>query len=141
MIIKSGFACLTTSMIFSLDSRSNSTSPSEIPPQIDSAPIIFALANPEPEIYPSEAKKAGASVVGTGRSDFSNQINNALVFPGIFMGLLQSRVKKVTMGMKIAAATSLAYTVKKPNKNNILPKITSKNAVQAIAKAIIAKKD
>ncbi len=103
-------------------------------------PIIFAMANPEPEIFPEDAYSAGASVVGTGRSDFPNQINNALVFPGIFRGLLDSRVKKVTNKMKLSAAISLAYLIKKPNKNNILPKVTDKKAVQAIAGAISSKK-
>ena len=103
-------------------------------------PIIFAMANPEPEIFPEDAYAAGASVVGTGRSDFPNQINNALVFPGIFRGLLDSRVKKVTNKMKISAAISLAYLIKAPKKNNILPKVTDKKAVQAIAGAISSKK-
>ncbi len=103
-------------------------------------PIIFAMANPEPEIFPSEAYEAGAAIVGTGRSDFSNQINNALVFPGIFRGLLDSRVKKVTVKMKLSAAVSLAYLIKKPNKNKILPKVTDKKAVEAIARAISGKK-
>lgn len=99
-------------------------------------PIIFAMANPVPEVMPDIAKKAGAAIVGTGRSDFANQINNALVFPGIFRGLLDSGVKKVTLAMKISAAIALAYTVKKPTSNNILPKVTDKKAVTAIAKAI-----
>ncbi len=99
-------------------------------------PIIFAMANPEPEIYPKDAIEAGAVIVGTGRSDFPNQINNALVFPGIFRGLLDSRVRKVTTKMKLSAAVSLAYTVKKPTKTNILPKVTDKKAVRAIAGAI-----
>lgn len=99
-------------------------------------PIIFAMANPEPEIMPAEAYRAGASIVGTGRSDFPNQINNALVFPGIFRGLLDAKVKKITTQMKLSAAVSLAYTVKKPNKYNILPKITDKKAVEAIAGSI-----
>jgi len=99
-------------------------------------PIVFAMANPVPEVMPDIAKKAGAAIVGTGRSDFANQINNALVFPGIFRGLLDSGVKKVTLAMKISAAIALAYTVKKPTSENILPKVTDKRAVTAIAKAI-----
>lgn len=99
-------------------------------------PIVFAMANPVPEVMPDIAKKAGAAIVGTGRSDFANQINNALVFPGIFRGLLDSGVKKVTLAMKISAAIALAYTVKKPTSDNILPKVTDKKAVTAIAKAI-----
>jgi len=101
-------------------------------------PIIFPMANPEPEIFPDEAIRAGAAIVGTGRSDFPNQINNALVFPGIFRGLLDNRVKKVTTKMKLSAAVALAYTVKKPTKNKIVPNITEKSVVKAIASAIKA---
>jgi len=99
-------------------------------------PFIFAMANPNPEIHPDLAKEGGAYIVGTGRSDFPNQINNALVFPGLFRGLLDSKLKKVTQKMKISAAIALAYTVKRPTKNNILPNVTDKKAVFAIAKAI-----
>jgi malate dehydrogenase (oxaloacetate-decarboxylating) len=99
-------------------------------------PIVFAMANPIPEIMPDIAKKAGAFIVGTGRSDFNNQINNALVFPGIFRGLLDAGIKKVTEVMKTSAAIALAYTVKKPTVDNILPSVTDKKAVLAIAKAM-----
>jgi len=99
-------------------------------------PIIFAMANPVPEVMPDIALKAGASVVGTGRSDFPNQINNALVFPGIFRGLIDNNVKTVTQKMKLKASLALAYVVKKPTKNKILPNVTSKEAVKAIAQAV-----
>ncbi len=99
-------------------------------------PIIFAMANPVPEVMPGIALKAGASVVGTGRSDFPNQINNALVFPGIFKGFIDNNVKTVTQKMKLKAAIALAYVIKKPNKNKILPSVTSQDAVKAIAQAI-----
>ncbi len=102
-------------------------------------PIIFAMANPTPEILPTIAIKAGASIVGTGRSDFPNQINNALVFPGLFKGLLDSDTREVTTKMKTSAAIALAYSIKKPNKNKILPSITDKNAVKAISTAIAKK--
>jgi len=98
-------------------------------------PIIFAMANPIPEIMPNLAIKAGAAIVGTGRSDFSNQINNALVFPGIFRGLLDNKVKQVTTKIKIKAAMALAGVIK-PNKNQLLPLVTDKRAVKAIAKAV-----
>ena len=98
-------------------------------------PIIFAMANPVPEIMPDLAMKAGASIVGTGRSDFPNQINNALVFPGIFRGLLDNRVKQVTTEIKIKAAMALAGVIK-PNKNQILPAVNDKRAVKAISKAV-----
>lgn len=98
-------------------------------------PIVFAMANPIPEIMPDVALKAGAAIVGTGRSDFSNQINNALVFPGIFRGLLDGRIRKVTYEMKVAAAMAIAYSVK-PLKNKLLPLVTDKKVVKAISKAI-----
>ncbi len=104
--------------------------------KMNSDPIIFAMANPIPEIMPNIAKRAGASIVGTGRSDFPNQINNALVFPGIFKGLLASRKKEVSLKMMLSASLALAYVIK-PAKNKILPKITDKNVVNAIAKTII----
>ena len=98
-------------------------------------PMIFAMANPNPEILPADAIAAGASIVGTGRSDFPNQVNNALVFPGIFRGLLDGRIRRVTTEMKLKAAHALAYSVK-PQKNKILPLVTDKKVVKAIAKAI-----
>lgn len=98
-------------------------------------PIIFALANPIPEIMPDLAIKAGAGLVGTGRSDFPNQINNALVFPGIFRGLLDNHIKQVITKIKINAAIALA-SVAKPSKNQILPLVTDRRVVKAIAKAV-----
>ncbi len=98
-------------------------------------PIILAMANPIPEIMPNIAKKAGAAIVGTGRSDFSNQINNALVFPGIFKGLLKNKVKQVTKKMKIKAAIAIANSIN-PSKDNILPKLTDKFIVDNIANVI-----
>ncbi len=98
-------------------------------------PIIFALANPTPEIMPDVALKAGAFIVGTGRSDFPNQINNALVFPGLFKGLLESKTKKITEELKTAVAVAIAYSVK-PNKNKILPLMTDKNNVKIISNTV-----
>jgi malate dehydrogenase (oxaloacetate-decarboxylating) len=98
-------------------------------------PIIFAMANPIPEIMPGAAYAAGAVIVGTGRSDFANQINNALVFPGIFRGLLDGKIKQVTTKIKVAVAMALAYSVK-PEKNKILPLVTDKKVVKAIAAAV-----
>lgn len=98
-------------------------------------PIILAMANPVPEIMPDLALAAGASIVGTGRSDFPNQVNNALVFPGLFRGLLEARIKRVTLKMKLAIATALAALVK-PTAANILPAITDRRVVKAIAKAV-----
>lgn len=105
---------------------------------MNSLPIIFAMANPIPEIMPSTALEAGASIVGTGRSDFPNQINNALVFPGIFRGLLDSKIKRVTNRMKVAAAIAIAKSIT-PKKNKLLPKLTDKRVVKKIASAIAKK--
>ena len=99
-------------------------------------PIVFALANPTPEILPSEALRGGAAVIGTGRSDFPNQINNALVFPGIFRGALTNKVKKITDAMKVKAALNLAALVKYPRADFIIPNVFDKHVVPAIAKAI-----
>jgi malate dehydrogenase (oxaloacetate-decarboxylating) len=78
---------------------------------MNEAPVLFAMANPEPEILPALAKAAGAAVVGTGRSDFPNQINNVLAFPGVFKGALAARARAITENMKIAAARALAETI------------------------------
>lgn len=102
---------------------------------MNQSPIIFAMANPTPEIMPADALLAGAAIVGTGRSDFPNQVNNALVFPGIFRGLLDGRVNNVTIEMKIAVALAIAYSVK-PKKDKLLPSVLDKKVVKAIAKAI-----
>lgn len=107
----------------------------DIKPMNDRA-IVFALANPIPEILPSEAKKGGAEIIATGRSDFPNQLNNALVFPGIFRGALDNKVKKITDEMKIKAAFSLAKLIKKPEAEYIIPNLFDKRVVKAIAKSI-----
>jgi malate dehydrogenase (oxaloacetate-decarboxylating) len=98
--------------------------------------IIFALANPTPEIMPDEAKKGGARVVATGRSDFPNQVNNVLAFPGIFRGLLDNRIKRVTMEMKLRAARALADYVQNPTSEMVLPNVLDKEVNRMIAKAI-----
>jgi len=97
-------------------------------------PIVFAMANPNPEIMPDEAKKV-AAVVGTGRSDFPNQINNSLAFPGVFRGALDSKATKINNEMKIAAAHALAGCVE-PTKDNILPYTLDKNVVPKVAEAV-----
>ena len=99
-------------------------------------PIVFAMANPVPEIWPDAAKNAGAAVVGTGRSDFPNQINNVLAFPGIFRGALDARATRITDEMKIAAAHAIADYIKKPQRDRILPNILDKDVTQAVAKAV-----
>ena len=98
--------------------------------------IVFAMANPDPEILPDEAKKAGAVVVATGRSDFPNQINNALVFPGIFRGALDKGVKKITEETKLRAARALAALVSKPTAAKIIPDLLDSRVVKAVARAV-----
>lgn len=99
--------------------------------------IVFAMANPDPEILPDEAKKAGAVVVATGRSDFPNQINNALVFPGIFRGALDKGVKKITEETKLRAARALAALVPKPTAAKIIPDLLDPRVVKAVARSVL----
>lgn len=99
-------------------------------------PIIFALANPEPEIMPEEAKKAGAFIVATGRSDYPNQVNNALAFPGIFRGALDNKIKQFEDRMFIKAAEALASSVKNLSAEKIIPSPFDKGVVQKIARVI-----
>ncbi len=98
--------------------------------------IVFALANPVPEIMPDVAKKAGAAVVATGRSDFANQINNSLGFPGIFRGALDNHVRNITDAMLIRAAKNLAAVVTRPTAERIVPSTFDKKVVAAVARAI-----
>lgn len=83
--------------------------------------IIFAMANPTPEIMPDEAKAGGAAIVGTGRSDLPNQINNVLGFPGIFRGALDARAPRITPNMKLAAARAIAEHIRTPTVNSVIP--------------------
>ncbi len=99
-------------------------------------PIIFALANPTPEIEVDDAKAAGAAVIATGRSDYPNQINNVLVYPGLFRGLLNRRASKLTSAMKIAAAKALASMIPSPTAEQIVPNIINVNPADVIATAI-----
>lgn len=99
-------------------------------------PVIFALANPVPEIMPELAKEAGAKVVATGRSDFANQVNNALVFPGIFRGALDNKVKKITDQHKLDVANVLASLVDNPSYDQVIPSVFDDRVVKAIAAVI-----
>ena len=99
-------------------------------------PIIFALASPMPEILPKDALLAGAAVVGTARSDFPNQINYALAFPGIFRGALDVCATRISDEMKFAAAHALASYVKRPRKDCILPRVLNRGVVKAVAGAV-----
>jgi malate dehydrogenase (oxaloacetate-decarboxylating) len=98
--------------------------------------IIFAMANPTPEIMPDEAKAAGAAIVATGRSDFPNQVNNALAFPGIFRGALDNKAQQITDKHKIAAAEVIAGLVENPSVDEIIPPVGDGRLVPAIAKVI-----
>lgn len=112
---------------------------------MNSDAIVFAMANPTPEIMPDEAKKGGARIIATGRSDFPNQINNVLVFPGIFRGALDARAEDITEAMKIAAAKAIAAIVTDDElcEEYIIPDAFNKKVVQAVAKAVMeaAEKD
>lgn len=112
--------CVTPEMVKSMNAR----------------PFIFAMANPQPEILPDVAKAAGAFVVGTGRSDFDNQINNVLIFPGIFRGAIDARKPIITPHMKLAAATALANAVDGCTPDYIIPSVLDKNVSYQVAKAV-----
>jgi malate dehydrogenase (oxaloacetate-decarboxylating) len=118
-------------------SKGNLLTATDISSMADDA-IIFGMANPVPEIMPEEAFKGGAAVVGTGRSDFPNQVNNVLVFPGIFRGALDARAPAITSGMKIAAALALAGIVDKPSAEMILPHPLDRTVAPEIAKQVRA---
>lgn len=98
--------------------------------------IVFALANPIPEIKPDDARAAGARIVATGRSDYPNQINNSLAFPGIFRGALDRGVNAITDDMKLLAAKKIAGLVKKPTAEEIIPSVTLPGLVKAVASAV-----
>ncbi|MCR5737635.1 MAG: NADP-dependent malic enzyme [Eubacterium sp.] len=100
--------------------------------------ILFAMANPTPEIMPDLAKKAGARVVGTGRSDFPNQVNNVVAFPGIFKGALEGRAKQITEDMKLAAALAIANAVPESelSEDNIMPEAFDPNVAEAVSQAV-----
>ncbi len=98
--------------------------------------IVFGMANPTPEILPDEAKEGGAEIVGTGRSDFPNQVNNVLAFPGLFRGALEARAKRFTNGMKFAAIDAIAGCVVEPTPNAILPSPFDRSVAVAVANAV-----
>ena len=100
--------------------------------------IMFAMANPVPEIMPDLAKEAGVRVIGTGRSDFPNQVNNVLVFPGIFKGALEGGAKQITEDMKLAAANAIASLIPDEELSdvNILPAAFDPRVTEAVASAV-----
>lgn len=99
-------------------------------------PVIFAMANPTPEITPEDALAAGASIVGTGRSDYPNQINNVLAFPGIFKGALMARAATISTEMKLAAAYAIARSVENPTKDMVIPSALDTSLADVVAKAV-----
>ncbi len=100
-------------------------------------PIVIALANPVPEILPDIAKAAGVAVLATGRSDFANQVNNALCYPGLFRGMLDHDVKKVTDEIKLRAAKAIASMVPNPTAENIIPTMFDEGLVETVAKSVL----
>ena len=105
---------------------------------MNSDAMLFAMANPVPEIMPDLAKEAGARVVGTGRSDFPNQVNNVVAFPGIFKGALEGRATQITEEMKLATANAIASLVsdEELNENNILPEAFDSRVADVVSKAV-----
>ncbi|NGP75190.1 NADP-dependent malic enzyme [Balneolaceae bacterium YR4-1] len=99
-------------------------------------PIIFAMANPVPEIMPEEAHEAGANIIATGRSDFPNQINNVLAFPGLFRGALNARTRDITYRMYVAAAYAIADCVENPTPEEIIPSAFDKRVAQQVAQTV-----
>ena len=116
-------------------SKGNLLTKADVEMMADDA-IVLAMANPIPEIMPDEAKAGGAAVVGTGRSDFANQVNNLLAFPGIFRGALDANATRITESMKIAAAKELAYLVREPTADRILPDPLDRTIAPCVAAAV-----
>ena len=111
---------------------------SDMVKKMNKNPIIFAMANPDPEILPDEAKKAGAKIIGTGRSDYPNQVNNVLAFPGIFRGALDVRATRINEKMKMAAVEAIAelITEKELNENYVIPGPFDSRVAPAVAKSV-----
>ena len=102
-------------------------------------PIIFSLANPTPEIMPEEAHAAGVFIMATGRSDYPNQLNNSLIFPGLFKGMLTYDIRQFSIDIFMRAALALANHVTSPNVNAILPSMFDKTLVEKISKSVLLK--
>jgi malate dehydrogenase (oxaloacetate-decarboxylating) len=136
---KSG-ASLLPSALRGADAFIGVSKPDILKPEMIAAmapkPIVFALANPVPEILPDQAKAAGAAVVATGRSDFENQLNNVLVFPGVFRGALEAQIRQFTPGMLVAAAEALAALVPSPMPECIIPSVFDPRVAPTVARAI-----
>jgi malate dehydrogenase (oxaloacetate-decarboxylating) len=106
---------------------------------MNSDPVVFALANPMPEIWPKDAKEAGAKIVATGRSDFPNQINNSLVFPSLFRGVLDARAKGVNFDVMVTASEEIARFVENPFEDMIIPKMDQYDLYPRVAAAVAYK--
>jgi len=128
-------ACQNADILIGVSKRGLFTSP--VMQALNKNAIVFALANPDPEILPDEAKKQGVAIVATGRNDFPNQVNNALVFPGLFKGLLKSRKTALTDELKLTSAIALASLVPNPTPEKIIPSLFDKNVVPTITRAIV----
>lgn len=126
---------ITDADVFIGVSRAGLLTP-ELVQKMGKDPIVFALANPVPEIMPDVAKQAGVAIIGTGRSDFPNQVNNSLAFPGIFRGALDHGVKKITDQHKLAAAEALANLVENPTVDKVVPTAFDEGVVEAVANVI-----
>ncbi len=126
---------ITNADVFIGVSRAGLLTP-ELVQKMAKDPIVFALANPVPEIMPDVAKQAGVAIIGTGRSDFPNQVNNSLAFPGIFRGALDHGVKKITDQHKLAAAEALANLVENPTVDKVVPTAFDEGVVEAVANVI-----
>lgn len=126
---------ITDADIFIGVSRAGLLTP-ELVQKMAKDPIVFALANPIPEIMPDVAKQAGVAIIGTGRSDFPNQVNNSLAFPGIFRGALDHGVKKITDQHKLAATEALANLVENPTVDKVVPTAFDEGVVEAVANVI-----
>lgn len=110
---------------------------SEMIKKMGNNPIIFALANPLPEIEPDIAKEAGVNLIATGSSKFSNQVNNILVFPGLFKGLLISKANKVDVSLQYEIAKSIAAMVKNPTPEKFIPNVFDRGVVDAVSQTVI----
>ena len=126
---------ITDADVFIGVSRAGLLTP-ELVQKMTKDPIVFALANPVPEIMPDVAKEAGVAIISTGRSDFPNQVNNSLAFPGIFRGALDHGVKKITDQHKLAAAEALANLVENPTVDKVVPTAFDEGVVEAVANVI-----
>ncbi len=116
---------------------SGGTVPEDVVATMADDAVVFALANPDPEVHPDVARRH-AAVVGTGRSDFPNQINNVLAFPGIFRGALDCKARRVTEGMKVAAAVAIAECVASPTAEEVVPSVFDERVAPAVAAAVMA---